>query len=44
MKYILIILIEFLILVDSGVRDFKFRPNLPLVSKRSLINEYELYL
>ncbi|XP_060843144.1 uncharacterized protein LOC132923279 [Rhopalosiphum padi] len=30
MKYILIILTEFLILVDSGVRDFKFRPNLPL--------------
>jgi len=34
MKYsLLIILAEFMILVDSGVKDYKFVPNLPLVSE-----------
>ncbi|XP_050053480.1 uncharacterized protein LOC126549093 [Aphis gossypii] len=34
MKYVFIILADFLILVDSGKNDFNFRPNLPLGNYR----------
>ncbi|CAI6344498.1 unnamed protein product [Macrosiphum euphorbiae] len=36
MKYFFILLAEFMILVNPGLQDFKFRPNLPL-------GEYRLY-
>jgi len=38
------ILAEFMVLVDSGVKDFKFHPNLPLVSRTWLLNKINFKL